>query len=146
MSAIPDDDVLQFRAQEFFDDRFVPRIHLDEIREDAQGLRFATTHVIEKLLDGFRAVGTTDREIPDELVRATLERGGDPVVVTIAPRARSGTEPPAPAAATWEVMERTTLAKARPCWKPLSRTWVPRLVVPIARVMVDARSAAVQPR
>ena len=41
----------------------------------------------------------TDREIPDELVRATLERGGDPVVVTIAPRARSGTEPPAPAAA-----------------------------------------------
>jgi leucyl aminopeptidase (aminopeptidase T) len=41
----------------------------------------------------------TDREIPDELVRATLERGGDPIVVTIAPRARSGTEPPAPAAA-----------------------------------------------
>ena len=41
----------------------------------------------------------TDREIADELVRATLARGGDPVVVTIAPRARSGTEPPAPAAA-----------------------------------------------
>jgi leucyl aminopeptidase (aminopeptidase T) len=41
----------------------------------------------------------TDPEIPAELVRATLAAGGDPVVVTIAPRARSGTEPPAPAAA-----------------------------------------------
>ena len=41
----------------------------------------------------------TDREIPAELARATLSLGGDPVVVTIAPRARSGSEPPAPAAA-----------------------------------------------
>lgn len=41
----------------------------------------------------------TDVEIPTELVRATLARGGDPIVVTIVPRARSGTEPPAPAAA-----------------------------------------------
>ena len=41
----------------------------------------------------------TDREIPTELAHATIARGGDPVIVTIAPRARSGTEPPAPAAA-----------------------------------------------
>jgi len=41
----------------------------------------------------------TDIEIPIELARATRELGGDPIVVTIAPRARSGTEPPAPAAA-----------------------------------------------
>ncbi len=32
----------------------------------------------------------TDPEIPAELARAALELGGDPVVVTIAPRARSG--------------------------------------------------------
>jgi leucyl aminopeptidase (aminopeptidase T) len=41
----------------------------------------------------------TDLEIPTELARAARELGADPVVVTIAPRARSGTEPPAPAAA-----------------------------------------------
>jgi leucyl aminopeptidase (aminopeptidase T) len=41
----------------------------------------------------------TDVEIPTELAHATRELGGDPVVVTIAPRARSGEEPPAPAAA-----------------------------------------------
>jgi len=41
----------------------------------------------------------TDAEIPTELGRAALALGGDPVVVTIAPRARSGSEPPAPAAA-----------------------------------------------
>jgi leucyl aminopeptidase (aminopeptidase T) len=41
----------------------------------------------------------TDVEIPTELARATRALGADPVVVTIAPRARSGSEPPAPAAA-----------------------------------------------
>jgi leucyl aminopeptidase (aminopeptidase T) len=41
----------------------------------------------------------TDVEIPAELARAARGLGADPVVVTIAPRARSGTEPPAPAAA-----------------------------------------------
>ncbi len=41
----------------------------------------------------------TDVEIPEALARATLAMGGDPVVVTIAPRARSGAEPPEPAAA-----------------------------------------------
>jgi aminopeptidase len=41
----------------------------------------------------------TDLEIPIELARAARDAGGDPVVVTIAPRARSGAEPPAPAAA-----------------------------------------------
>ena len=41
----------------------------------------------------------TDVEIPAELARATLAAGGDPIVVTIAPRSRSGAEPPAPAAA-----------------------------------------------
>lgn len=41
----------------------------------------------------------TDIEIPTELARAARGLGADPVVVTIAPRARSGTEPPAPAAA-----------------------------------------------
>ena len=41
----------------------------------------------------------TDVEIPAELARAALAAGGDPIVVTIAPRARSGAEPPAPAAA-----------------------------------------------
>ena len=41
----------------------------------------------------------TDREIPAELVRAAHGVGADPVVVTIAPRARSGEEPPGPAAA-----------------------------------------------
>ena len=41
----------------------------------------------------------TDVEIPAELARATRALGGDPVVVTIAPRTRSGSEPPAPAAA-----------------------------------------------
>jgi leucyl aminopeptidase (aminopeptidase T) len=41
----------------------------------------------------------TDVEIPTELARAAIALGGDPVVVTIAPRARSGTEPPGPAAA-----------------------------------------------
>ena len=41
----------------------------------------------------------TDPEIPEALIRATLDVGGDPVVVTIAPRARSGAEPPGPAAA-----------------------------------------------
>jgi leucyl aminopeptidase (aminopeptidase T) len=41
----------------------------------------------------------TDLEIPTELARAALDLGADPVVVTIAPRTRSGTEPPAPAAA-----------------------------------------------
>jgi aminopeptidase len=41
----------------------------------------------------------TDEEIPRELARATIEAGGDPIVVTIAPRPRSGAEPPAPAAA-----------------------------------------------
>jgi leucyl aminopeptidase (aminopeptidase T) len=41
----------------------------------------------------------TDPEIPIELARAARELEAEPVVVTIAPRARSGTEPPAPAAA-----------------------------------------------
>ena len=41
----------------------------------------------------------TDPEIPLELARATLSLGADPIVVTFAPRARSGSEPPAPAAA-----------------------------------------------
>jgi len=41
----------------------------------------------------------TDGEIPTELARVARELGAAPVVVTIAPRARSGTEPPAPAAA-----------------------------------------------
>jgi leucyl aminopeptidase (aminopeptidase T) len=40
----------------------------------------------------------TDDEIPRELARAALDVGADPVVVTIAPRSRSGEEPPAPAA------------------------------------------------
>lgn len=41
----------------------------------------------------------TDPEIPEAIARAALSVGGDPVVVTIAPRARSGAEPPGPAAA-----------------------------------------------
>ncbi len=41
----------------------------------------------------------TDREIPDELARVARELGAEPVVVTIAHRARSGAEPPTPAAA-----------------------------------------------
>ncbi len=41
----------------------------------------------------------TDPEIPAALAEAALALGGDPVVVTIAPRPRSGTEPPGPAAA-----------------------------------------------
>ena len=41
----------------------------------------------------------TDVEIPTELARAARAQGADPIVVTIAPRARSGSEPPAPAAA-----------------------------------------------
>ena len=41
----------------------------------------------------------TSPEIPEALRRAALELAADPVVVTIAPRARSGEEPPAPAAA-----------------------------------------------
>lgn len=40
----------------------------------------------------------TDPEIPAELTRATRALGAEPVVVTIAARARSGAEPPAPAA------------------------------------------------
>jgi leucyl aminopeptidase (aminopeptidase T) len=41
----------------------------------------------------------TSIDIPEELAAAALGVGADPVVVTIAPRARSGTEPPAPAVA-----------------------------------------------
>jgi aminopeptidase len=41
----------------------------------------------------------TDDEIPEALARAALDLGAEPVVVTIAPRSRSGAEPPAPAAA-----------------------------------------------
>ncbi len=41
----------------------------------------------------------TDDEIPAELARAALEAGADPVVVSFAPRTRSGAEPPASAAA-----------------------------------------------
>lgn len=41
----------------------------------------------------------TDREIPDELFRAAREQGAEPIVVTIARRARSGAEPPDHAAA-----------------------------------------------
>ena len=41
----------------------------------------------------------TDREIPDELAKVAHDLGAEPVVVTIAHRARSGAEPPAPAAA-----------------------------------------------
>lgn len=41
----------------------------------------------------------TDREIPDVLARAAVELGAEPAVVTIAPRARSGAEPPGHAAA-----------------------------------------------
>jgi leucyl aminopeptidase (aminopeptidase T) len=52
---------------------------------------------------GERFVVVVDRrtspEIPDELARAALALGADPVVITIAPRGRSGEEPPGPAAA-----------------------------------------------
>lgn len=41
----------------------------------------------------------TDLEIPIQLARAALALGADPVVVSFAPRARSGAEPPASAAA-----------------------------------------------
>ena len=41
----------------------------------------------------------TDVEIPQELFRAAREQGAEPVIVTIARRARSGAEPPAQAAA-----------------------------------------------
>jgi leucyl aminopeptidase (aminopeptidase T) len=41
----------------------------------------------------------TDEEIPTELARAALGLRADPVVVRFAPRAHSGSEPPAPAAA-----------------------------------------------
>ncbi|MFL5710650.1 MAG: aminopeptidase [Chloroflexota bacterium] len=41
----------------------------------------------------------TDPEIPRELARAALALRADPVVVSFAPRARSGAEPPASAAA-----------------------------------------------
>jgi leucyl aminopeptidase (aminopeptidase T) len=41
----------------------------------------------------------TDDEIPLELARAALDLGADPVVLAIAPRQRSGEEPPVPAAA-----------------------------------------------
>jgi leucyl aminopeptidase (aminopeptidase T) len=41
----------------------------------------------------------TDAEIPRELARTALALGADPVVVSFAPRARSGAEPPASAAA-----------------------------------------------
>jgi leucyl aminopeptidase (aminopeptidase T) len=41
----------------------------------------------------------TDPEIPAELARATRDVGADPVLVTFAPRTRSGAEPPAPATA-----------------------------------------------
>jgi leucyl aminopeptidase (aminopeptidase T) len=41
----------------------------------------------------------TDVAIPTALAEAALEVGGDPVIVTIAPRARSGAEPPDAAAA-----------------------------------------------
>lgn len=41
----------------------------------------------------------TDPEIARELARVALALGAEPVVVTIAPRTRSGAEPPAPAAA-----------------------------------------------
>src|SRR3954466_3647735 len=41
----------------------------------------------------------TDPEIPRELARAALALSADPVVVSFAPRARSGAEPPASAAA-----------------------------------------------
>lgn len=42
---------------------------------------------------------TTDAEIPRELARVALALGAEPIVITIAPRPRSGAEPPAPAAA-----------------------------------------------
>ncbi|HET7704248.1 MAG TPA: aminopeptidase [Candidatus Limnocylindrales bacterium] len=42
---------------------------------------------------------TTDAEIPRELARVALALRAEPVVITIAPRPRSGAEPPAPAAA-----------------------------------------------
>lgn len=41
----------------------------------------------------------TERRIPDELARHARDVGADPVVIRINPRSRSGTEPPAPAAA-----------------------------------------------
>lgn len=41
----------------------------------------------------------TDPEIARELARVALALGAEPVIVTIAPRTRSGAEPPAPAAA-----------------------------------------------
>ncbi len=41
----------------------------------------------------------TDAEIPRELARVAQELGGEPVIVTITHRSRSGAEPPAPAAA-----------------------------------------------
>ena len=41
----------------------------------------------------------TDDEIPFELARVALALGAEPVIVTIAQRAHSGAEPPAPAAA-----------------------------------------------
>jgi leucyl aminopeptidase (aminopeptidase T) len=43
--------------------------------------------------------GRTDVDVPQELAAAALEIGADPIVVTIAPRQRSGAEPPGPAAA-----------------------------------------------
>jgi leucyl aminopeptidase (aminopeptidase T) len=70
----------------------------------------SVAEIAERVVRDYLAVGPgerfaivvddrTDPEIPTELGRAARDAGADPVVVTIAPRARSGTEPPAPAAA-----------------------------------------------
>jgi leucyl aminopeptidase (aminopeptidase T) len=55
----------------------------------------------------------TDREIPDALVASASDLGADPVVVTIEPRARSGEEPPAPAAAAMHSADVVLCAASR---------------------------------
>jgi leucyl aminopeptidase (aminopeptidase T) len=47
----------------------------------------------------------TDPEIPRELARSARELGADPVIVSFPPRARSGAEPPASAAAAMAVAD-----------------------------------------
>ncbi len=70
----------------------------------------SVAEIAERVVRGYLGIGPgerfvivvddrTDPEIPAELARAARSLGADPVVVTIAPRARSGSEPPPPAAA-----------------------------------------------
>jgi leucyl aminopeptidase (aminopeptidase T) len=71
---------------------------------------FSVTEIAERVVRDYLGIGVgerftivvddrTDVEIPTELARAARQLGAEPVVVTIAARARSGSEPPAPAAA-----------------------------------------------